>query len=92
MEQAGLSAEALFSLSIYTLILGALIVVLVILFALALLYARRWWWRNQPYTPEMLIRDLHHLIHDGPRRREALAVGALLGTAYAEHLSRRNEL
>jgi uncharacterized membrane protein YhaH (DUF805 family) len=91
MEPTGLSAEALFALSIYTLILGALIVVLVIVFALAILYVRRWRWQKEPYPLEMLIHELRHLLMDQPRRRETLAVGALLGSAYAEHLSRRNE-
>lgn len=94
MDQAGsgaLSQEALFSLSIYMLLLGALIVVLIILFAVLLLYARRWGWRKQPYPLEMLVQDLHHLLLDGPRRREALAVGALVGSAYGEYLARRNE-
>jgi hypothetical protein len=31
------------------------------------------------------------LIHDGTRRREVTSLGALIGSAYAEHLSRRNE-
>jgi uncharacterized membrane protein YhaH (DUF805 family) len=91
MEPTGLSAEALFALSIYTLILGALIVVLVIVFALAILYVRRWRWRKEPYPLEMLIHELRHLLMNGPPRRATLAVGALLGSAYAEHLSRRNE-
>ena len=86
-----LSQEALFSLSIYMLLLGALIVVLIILFAVLLLYARRWWWRKEPYPLEILLRDLHHFLMDGPRRREAIAVGTLVGSAYAEHLARRNE-
>ncbi len=93
MEPTGLSAEALFMLSIYTLILGALIVILVILFALALLYVRRWHWHRQKekYPLDMLLHELSHVLMKGPPRRETLAVGALLGSAYAEHLSRRNE-
>lgn len=94
MDQAGsveLSQEALFSLSIYMLLLGALIVVLIILFAVLLLYGRRWWWRKQPYPVEMLVHDLRHVLLEGPRRREALALGTVVGSAYAEHLARRNE-
>jgi uncharacterized membrane protein YhaH (DUF805 family) len=94
MDQASslqLPEGALFWLSIYTMLLGALIVILIILFGLLLLHARRWWWRKEPYPLEMLVRDLHHLLMDGPRRKEAIAVGALVGSAYAEHLARRNE-
>lgn len=91
MDSTGFSPDALFWLSIYTLILGGLIVVLVIFFALALLYVRRWRWRKEPYPPEMLLRDLHHLIMDGVTRREIRTLGALAESAYAEHLSRRNE-
>lgn len=88
-SSAVLSQEALLSLSIYMLLLGALIVVLIILFGVLLLHARRW--RKEPYPLEMLVRELHHLMMNGPRRREALAVGTLVGSAYAEHLARRNE-
>jgi hypothetical protein len=71
-------------------LLGALIVILIILFGLFLLHSRRWW-RKEAYPLEMLVRDLHHSLMDGPRRKEAIAVGALFGSAYAEHLARRNE-
>jgi len=92
MDQArsvALSQEAVFSLSIYMLLLGALIVLLIIVFAVLLLHARRW--RKEPYPLEMLVHELHHLLMNGPRRREALMVGTLVGSAYAEHLARRNE-
>ncbi len=87
----GLSADALFSLSIYTMLLGALIVLLLIVFALFLLQARRLWWRKDAQPLEMLVHDLRHMLFDGPRRKETLLVGSLLGSAYAEYLARRNE-
>jgi uncharacterized membrane protein YhaH (DUF805 family) len=90
-SSAALSQDAVFSLSLYMLLLGALIVVLIILFAVLLLHARRWWGRKEPYPIEILVRELHHLLMDGPRRREAVVVGTLVGSAYAEHLARRNE-
>ncbi len=95
MDQAGslgLPEGALFWLALYTMLLGALIVVLIILFAILLLYARRWRWRKaEPYPLDMLIHELRHFLMDGSKRKEALAVGAILGGAYAEHLARRNE-
>lgn len=87
----GLPEGGLFWLALYTMLLGALIVILLILFGLLLLYARRGWSRKQPYPLDMLVHELRHFLMDGSRRKEAITVGAILGTAYAEHLARRNE-
>jgi len=88
-----LSENAVFALSLWVVALGAFVVLLIILFAIALLTLRRsrWWWRKAPYPPDMVVHELMQALGDSSRRKEALAAGALAATAYGEYLSRRNE-
>lgn len=86
----GLSNEAIFWLSIYTFLLGGFIVLLIILFALALLFARRWPLRKGQLPLDMALHELLH-VSQGPSRRDATSLGTLAAAAYAEHLLRRNE-
>jgi uncharacterized membrane protein YhaH (DUF805 family) len=92
-QPAGLSQDAILTISLWVLGLGTLIVLVIVLFALALLSARhlRWWRMKQPYPLEMLFHDLANALHDPGRHRSALAVGAVAATVYGEYLSRRNE-
>jgi uncharacterized membrane protein YhaH (DUF805 family) len=92
-QAAALSEKSVYLLSLWVFGMGALIVFLVIVFALALLYARRLHWRGlkQQYPLDMLAHELVHLLRESPRRREIAYLGAMISTAYAEHLARRNE-
>src|SRR4029077_7179634 len=62
--------------------LGALIVALIIIFALAL---------RSGSERENFEKYFHHLMMDGANRREVAYLGAIVGSAYSEYLSRRNE-
>ena len=89
---AHLSESSIFSLSLWMFALGALVVLLIILFALALVSARHWrWWRKEPDPTEMLLHELLHTLHDPARCKDALSAGALAATVYGEYLSRRND-
>jgi hypothetical protein len=81
---SALSEKSIYAMSLWVFALGALIVCLVIVFALALLLWRR---REGDYF-ERYFREL--LMH-GPDRREVAYLGSMVGAAYAEHLARRNE-
>ena len=81
---AVLSEKSIYAMSLWVFGLGALIVSLIIVFALALVLWRR---REGDYF-EKYFREI--LMH-GPDRREVAYLGAMMGAAYAEHLARRNE-
>lgn len=80
-----LSEKAAYSMSLWVFGLGALIVVLVIVFALALLLWRR---REGDYI-EKYFREW--FIHGPMDRRDVVYLSTMVGAAYAEHLARRNE-
>ncbi len=81
---AVLSEKSIYAMSLWVFGLGALIVSLIIVFALALVMWRR---REGDYFEKYFCEILMH----GPDRREVAYLGAMVGAAYAEHLSRRNE-
>jgi flagellar biogenesis protein FliO len=81
---SALSEKAVYSMSLWVFGLGALIVVLVIVFALALLL-----WRRR--EGDFLERYFREWLHGPVERREVVYLSAMVGAAYAEHLARRNE-
>jgi hypothetical protein len=88
----GLTPQTTFSLSLYTLGLGALIALLIIAFGLVLLRQRLRWRQRSDEPLEMLLHDLRHFLMQGGAPKDV--TNQLLtwsAAVYADHLGRRNE-
>ncbi|MGH9564482.1 MAG: hypothetical protein ACRD4I_00725, partial [Candidatus Angelobacter sp.] len=83
-----LSERTVYAMSLWIFGLGALILALVIVFALALLFSARW---NSTKSLNHFERYLDHFLMHSSNRRDVAYLGAAITTAYAEYLSRRNE-
>jgi uncharacterized membrane protein YhaH (DUF805 family) len=83
-----LSERSAYEMSLWVFGLGALIVALIIVFALALLFSARW---HATRGLQHFEKYLDHLLMHMSGRREMTYFAAAMTSAYAEYLSRRNE-